>query len=329
MLLHGLNKYFIKSAWGKTFLVTLVFLVASSALFWLDYFRAYQTEVSVLFVTKSEQPAPVVADAMGSIMQTLTFAQRADENMEDGALLPETDSKDVQKLDWNTNLSVATKSESGVLVFAQRATTEKESLDKARATLKTLMVATTIYYDQDHQVELRIIDKPITKLVIASWWKYILTVVASAVVLTTTFFLILLGLSRKNEDQLVSSSTESHIGESVVWLDPQKFVAVKPAALEFQQTEESKEETQSSEVLRPAKKVAHAPGNLPIMAGALPQFGIEEVDLVSEQHFPDEEETHMEDMPVVTEEEIFDPTAEPTVEEYKRRLNELLKGKSI
>ncbi len=108
---------------------------------------------------------------------------------------------------------------------------------------------------------------------------------------------------------------------------------MKPATLEFQELE--KEEKVESVVpratIQPVKKVAHAPGNLPIMEGALPQFGIEEVDLVTEEHFPDTEAVSMEAVEEahLATESIFDPTAEPTVEEYKRRLNELLKGKSI
>ena len=81
----------------------------------------------------------------------------------------------------------------------------------------------------------------------------------------------------------------------------------------------------SKPIIKTAQKVAHAPGNLPIMAGALPQFGIEEVDLITEESVPEGVTETSSEMEVAT----FDVTAEPTVEEYKRRLNELLKGKSL
>jgi hypothetical protein len=332
MPLRFLNKYLKDSSWARTFLVTLVFLVLASSLFWLDYFRAYQTEVSVLFVTEENQPAPVVADAMGAIMRTLTFALRAENDFSPAALLPETDSKDLQKSTWNKNLHVVTKQDSGVLLFSQQGSSEVESREKATATLKTLMLATNLYYDKEHEVELRIIDKPVTKLVVSNKVGYALTVLATATMFTSIFFAGLALVTRRKPSGNGKMGIENHIGESVSWIDPQKFVAVRPEKLGFQEPVVQEKASPVVEALtstpvvttKTAQKVAHAPGNLPIMAGALPQFGIEEVDLVSEETFPDIGEESIE-KPVTS----VDVTAEPTVEEYKRRLNELLKGKSI
>jgi hypothetical protein len=327
MPLHVLSNTFIKSSWGRTFLVTLVFLVLASSLFWLDYFRTYETEVSVLFVTKETQPAPVVADALSSIMQTLTFALRAEENMSDGNLLPETDSKDQQKSYWNQYLDVKTEKESGILVFQQQADSEVLSKEKASATLKTLMLATNLYYGNDREVELRMIDKPITRVAISNVWAYAVTVLVTGVFLTSLFFGVLVLLTKKRAPKITLPTIEAHIGESVSWIDPQKFVAVKPSNLAFQEETSvaSNEKKIVSEEKKVAQKIASAPGNLPIMSGALPQFGIEEVDMMTEETLPEAGSQ------VIVEEvsEHFDPTAEPTVEEYKRRLNELLKGKSI
>lgn len=316
------------NSWARTFLVTLVFLVLASALFWLDYFRAYETEVSVLFVTQENQPAPVVANNMSSIMRTLAFAVRAEKDSQETSLLPETDSQDDQKSAWNKNLSVTTKKESGILVFSQRGASEGESHEKALATLKTLMLATNLYYNKQHEVEIRVIDKPMTTLVVSSWIGYGVTVLVTAVVFTSIFFGLLAFVAKKKEYTGEVSNIESHIGESVSWIDPQKFVAVRPETLNFQEAPPVEKievplEKVSVTAQRTAQKVAHAPGNLPIMSGALPQFGIEEVDLMTEQSIPEAGNE------IVEETKIFDPTTEPTVEEYKRRLNELLKGKSL
>jgi hypothetical protein len=323
MSLLVLNKT-LKNSWTNTFIVTLIFLVLASALFWLDYFRAYETEVKVLFVTKENQPAPVVADAMGSIMTTLTFATRADVDFSHLTILLDTDSKDDQKTDWNKNISVTTTKGSSVLTFSQKGVSEEESREKTAATLKTLMLATNLYYDKEHEVELRIIDKPITKLVMGSVVGYGLTVLATAATLTTLFFVLLWVLTSKKIGVREQLSVEGHIGESVAWIDPKKFVAVRPETLNFQTAKNEKViQKQASRVVQ---KVAHAPGNLPIMEGALPQFGIEEVDLVTETILPEVTTgAKIEEIHIPT----FDTTEEPTVEEYKRRLNELLKGKSL
>ncbi len=332
MSLRVLNKYIQTSSWARTFLVTLVFLVFASSLFWLDYFRSYETEVSVLFVTQENQPAPVVANAMSAIMKTLTFALRTEKESNQSPLLPETDSRDIQKSTWNKNLTVVTKKESGVLVFSQRGGSEVEAREKTVATLKTLMLATNLYYDKQHEVELRIIDKPATTLVLSNKVGYGLTVLATGVALTSIFFGLLSLIASKKQSKSGMTNIENHIGESVAWIDPQKFVAVRPDTLGFQQatpkeipTVEEVAVPKPVAVVKTAQKVAHAPGNLPIMEGALPQFGIEEVDLITEESVPEGVlETFLE-----TEVTTFDVTAEPTVEEYKRRLNELLKGKSL
>ena len=328
MSLRVLNKYMQSNSWARTFLVTLVFLVLASALFWLDYFRAYETEVSVLFVTQENQPAPVIANNMSSIMRTLTFAVRAEKDSQETSLLPETDSQDDQKSAWNKNLNVTTKKESGVLVFSQRGTSEGESHEKALATLKTLMLATNLYYNKQHEVEIRVIDKPMTTLVVSSWIGYGITVLATAVAFTSIFFGLLAFVAKKKEYTGEASNIENHIGESVSWIDPQKFIAVRPETLNFQETEPAEKielPLEKAPVIaqRTAQKVAHAPGNLPIMSGALPQFGIEEVDLITEQSIPEIGNE------IIEETKTFDPTTEPTVEEYKRRLNELLKGKPL
>ena len=235
MSLRVLNKYIQNSSWARTFLVTLVFLVLASSLFWLDYFRSYETEVSVLFVTQENQPAPVVANSMSAIMKTLTFALRTEKESNQGPILPDTDSKDIQKSTWNKNLTVVTKKESGVLVFSQRGESEVEAREKAAATLSTLMLATNLYYDKGHEVELRIIDKPVTALVLSNKVGYGLTVLATGVLLTSIFFGLLSLVANKKQSENGVTNIENHIGESVAWIDPQKFVAVRPETLGFQE----------------------------------------------------------------------------------------------
>ncbi|MEK9174242.1 MAG: hypothetical protein AAB845_03205, partial [Patescibacteria group bacterium] len=180
---------------------------------------------------------------------------------------------------------------------------------------------------------LRVIDKPVTKLVVSNKVGYGLTILATAVVLTSIFFGLLSFITNKRKRSTGVTNIDSHIGEAVPWIDPQKFVAIRPEKLGFQELS-SQEISPVEEVLVPkpvvaartAQKVAHAPGNLPIMAGALPQFGIEEVDLMTEESLP---EIAVEEAFTESETPGFDVTTEPTVEEYKRRLNELLKGKPL
>lgn len=347
-----LNNYFQKNSFGRLYLVTLVFLTFASALFWLDYFRVYETEVSVLFVTNQSQEVAEVTHSMSAIMHTLTFAERVESDFSEVEVAPEGTSKDEKKQIWNKNLTVATKEQGGVLVFAQRAETQEDANTKAVATLKTLFAATNLYYSKADQVEVRVIDKPVTKVVLSSIWLYSLVSFLTALGITTLFFALLFATKvfTKTETKKVDYF-ESHIGDAVPWIGRDKFVAVRPPSLSYQ--EEEKEIEVAS--VRQAKKVAAAPGNLPIMAGALPQFGILETaemlddavilpEIEVEETLPEVTVTFPEEEVVIPEEieEVHpgatvaqdherveiqkDPEAEPTVEEYKRRLNELLKG---
>jgi hypothetical protein len=139
------------------------------------------------------------------------------------------------------------------------------------------------------------------------------------------------------------------IGDAVAYIDPSKFVPTKPSSLPF--------EPSYPEVVTPSVKAA-APSNLPVAddALALPvsneplPFSFEETGLaeypVADLPFRGEHEIEREAAiaeDVTMKEESFSPIddtvpviesgeptstqrGEPTVEEYKRRLNELLQG---
>lgn len=352
----NLSKYFQKNSFGRLFGVTLVFLTLASGLFWLDYFRVYETETSVLFVTNQSQEVAEVTHSMSAVMKTLTFAERVERDFPEVAIAPEGSSKDIKKEAWNDNLTVTTKEQGGILTFAQRAPNQEEATQKTVATLKTLFVATNLYYSHGGEVEVRVIDKPVTKVVVAHVLTYGAVSFLTAFFVTTLFFLILFSLKifEKGTTKPVSGFESSHIGEAVPWMGAEKFVAVRPSILSYQEEQEKEIEVAP---VRQAKKVASAPGNLPIMAGALPQFGIletpevlddavilPEIEMI-EMPLSEENEETVETLPelhatdgeragaTVAEahervEIQKDVEAEPTVEEYKRRLNELLKGNS-
>ncbi|MCW1888309.1 MAG: hypothetical protein KIH67_002030 [Candidatus Moranbacteria bacterium] len=357
MLFLNLSKYFQKNSFGRLYVVTLVFLTFASALFWLDYFRVYQTETSVLFVTNQEQEVAEVTHSMGAVMKTLTFAERVERDFPEVVVFPEGVSKDEKKNFWNTQLTVATKEQGGILTFAQKAENQEEAMQKTVATLKTLFVATNLYYSNSNEVEVRVIDKPATKVVVGSIFTYLGVSFLTALFATTLFFFLLLSLKVFGKDSVkpVGGFENSHIGEAVPWIGAEKFVAVRPSTLSYQEEQENEIEVAP---VRQAKKGAAAPGNLPIMAGSLPQFGIletpemlddavilPEIEVI-ETPLPEPVEEYVVDE--ITEEQVSDgeragatvaeaherveiqkdPEAEPTVEEYKRRLNELLKGNS-
>lgn len=324
--------------WARTYVVTLVFLSFAAGLFWLDYFRVYETEVQVLFVTKSDQQAETVAESMASIMQTLGFAERLQRDFPDVDLGIAAENPDDKKREWNQNLRVDTSAGGGVLIFSQRHESATGAKELAKATLKTLLVATNIYYDRPNDVEIRITEGSITSPVVGSKLLLVLVSFGSSFLVTTLFFGVIGSfgfLKTPHTKQGSSLNIEKHIGESVPWIDPNKFRAVRPQSLEYQESILSDEVLVEREILEkmPAKspsiqaKKASAPGNLPIMEGALPQFGFTEE--VSKGDTPLEiSKENISSGELIQATEI-NPEKEPTAEDYKRRLNELLKGNSF
>jgi hypothetical protein len=328
----AVNKFFSKGSWGRVYIVTLIFLLFASALFWLDFFRAYKTEMSILFVTKNEKiSAPVVASSLSSIMQTLAFAERAQKDAGTTSFFPEALSRDAKRAYWNNNLEITTQDGSGVLVFSQKAKSSEEAQEKADATLATTLLSTNLYYGEGYDVEVRVIDRQVTTVTVQNTVWYILVSLATAFAITTFFFGLLMALSARKKSYEGSSLVSDHIGESVAWINPEKFVAVRPTTLSYQEPVVEEVVVVKETIVTPkAKKVAAAPGNLPIMEGALPQFGILEAQEIHQQDADAIPE------PVLIEEIKHEPITiqknteeEPTVEEYKRRLNELLKGNTL
>src|SRR3990167_9926640 len=69
------NKLLPPACWARAFLVTLFFVTLASGLFWLDFFRSYQAEVTVLVVSKTGtvQSSGDVAGNVAEIARTLSF----------------------------------------------------------------------------------------------------------------------------------------------------------------------------------------------------------------------------------------------------------------
>src|SRR5687768_2338352 len=63
-------------SWRGAMLVTFVFLTAASFLFWLDFFRAYETEMRILAIGRSTIPSAEITENLVEIGGTLSFYER-------------------------------------------------------------------------------------------------------------------------------------------------------------------------------------------------------------------------------------------------------------
>ncbi|OGI15513.1 MAG: hypothetical protein A2878_00190 [Candidatus Moranbacteria bacterium RIFCSPHIGHO2_01_FULL_54_31] len=342
------------ASWARAFLVTLFFVTLASGLFWLDFFRSYQAEVTVLVVSKTGtvQSSGDVAGNVAEIARTLSFYERvlADNDLIDDAF--EGYAPDARKKAWNDSVSVKRQDQSGTLVIQAHGETPEMAKRLAKQTAQSLFSVAGLYYNVKTDIDMRIIDGPIASYVLARPFLFGVTSLLSGLLVTALFFLLLNlvpgFMSRKSGKLYLSEARtkapsffdayaapekaypEFSLGETVPWIDPKKFIPAKSPKLSFKGFEAPVPAPEEIYVPYPGThSIAHAPApaNLPV-ADESQFLGDDEVPLPAVPEFG---------IPAEEPKALFPPTqgepaaseayrGEPTAEEYKRRLNELLSG---
>jgi len=357
-----------RSSFGRAFVVTFFFVTLASSLFWLDFFRSYNTEVVVLVISRSNtvENSSSIADNMVALTQTLSFYNR---------LLIENDSldddflgyaPDKRKESWNERVFVTKQNASGVLVIRANGDTPEKSKQFASQTVRTMFSVTGLYYNVKTDVDMRIVDGPLVSYTLQKPFLYIGTSFLTSLFLTSFFFFFLRVvpelIGRKKEREIssdASSSTENGnfddldtryaypeftASDTLPRINLKKFIPEKPQALSF---ERLVQEEESSQRVYGTQNVKHAsaPVNLPVASDERDFPAVDEASLpfefetVSEEIEIPEGESFENTIPTV--DKMFPPvssqreleqeepasaisTSEPTQEDYKRRLNELL-----
>lgn len=332
-----LNKFFTSPSSKRAFIVTFVFVTFAASLFWLDFFRSYRAEVTILVISKTEPSSQEIAENVAEVTRTLSFYERVlvDNDLIDDDF--EGYAPDKRKTLWNKTFSVKRQENSGALILEAKGNTSEEARRLVRQTAQTLFSVAGIYYNVKTDVDMRVIDGPIVSYVLATPFLYGAASILTGLIITSFFFFVLDAISQfiaRQKTGTEKTRIEFEIGETVPWIDPRKFVPEKPAGLSFENTYEEKPEFFPA---RSPQYVTHAPApaNLPVAP--------EEIELPTddEQELPFEFETPLQEFeemfsndqteplifPVRGEHSIQQPArGEPTAEEYKRRLNELLAG---
>ncbi len=335
------NNFFPRTLW-RSFLVTLVFVMLASFLFWLDSFRAYQSEIRVLVLAKSPTlEADQVVENFTELSKTLSFYDRV---LQGTDLLDdefEGYSPDQRRALWNDMVSVERSDKSGVLIITARKERSEQAKLLSEETSKALLSVASFYYNVKTDIDLRIVEGPIVSTTITHPWRYAATSVMSALGVTGAFFLILSLLPALFGKKTQIPKQTFHIGETVPLIDPKKFVPARPTNLTFEsvpeETPELIEEEKASSFEE--EKLVTNERMLPGMDITELPFEFEDTSREESAEVPEgeiftetiEEPVILEELPVVQMEEKQEQTApeeprEPTIEEYKRRLNELLAG---
>lgn len=322
--------------------MTLFFVSLASCLFWLDTFRGYESEARVLVIGKSPSASTEqVVENFAELTSNLSFYEKVLE-MND---LIEDDfegyPQDERKALWNETVTVERSEKSGVLVITARQDTREQAKRLADATVTTLFSMAGLYYNIKTDVDLRVIDETIMTPALHQPIRYILMSIGSAVVATTLFFWLLSVMPfffRKRGGKKFSRPSSSKgtntgrsqegftLGASVPYIDPQKFVPARPATLTFESSHEEQQirkeilsSVPSEEIL--TQEIHSNERLLPGMDVELLPFEFEEIAPESTREEPMIQKEILPEAPIVPVK-----SGEPTIEEYKRRLNELLSG---
>ena len=332
MLINGMSPLSNHKGYPKRLTIGFIAiaLVASvvSVLLLADRFRSYRADIDMLVLSKSEQGALEV-EAVRDALQLLGGTP--------GFLYGVNETTDVSRIEF----SETGKSSFRMSVISDTPIDARDGAIKASQDLFSLVGR---YYDIRNNISVRSIDAPHGEAFIAYPVVLIASGVATGVIFSGAFFLVVLSIARMafsfRKEESVSTSKPIFFSEKNEGLEsvenpyvfsPDAFVPKKVDAKFFS--------FESSGIER-EKDYAHfnrgpAPINLPIAEDgmeAIPQFMSLE-NLSENQGFESDEETGIfpEIEPMIDDAPADTPplNREPTEEEYKQRLNDLLKGKML
>jgi capsular polysaccharide biosynthesis protein len=315
------SNFFASSSSKRAFVVAFVFVTLAASLFWLDFFRSYRAEITVLVISKTEMSSQESAENMAEVARTLSFYERV---LSDNDLIDddfEGYAPDKRKALWNDVISVKRQTNSGALVLETKGDTPEKAKRLAKQTAQTLFSVAGLYYNVKTDIDMRVIDGPIVSYKLAKPFLFGVTSILTGLIITSLFFFVLNAISQFITRQKTGTEKMQEkfaIGETVPWIDPRKFIPSKPKELSFENVSK-----------------AQAPANLPVAPEEIELPTADENDLPFEfettpQEFEEMFSTEQGEplgFPARGEHSIQQPNrGEPTSEEYKRRLNELLSG---
>lgn len=276
------------------YFITLSIILAVVFFFsFLGNLKFYRSEISILFISKNEKMILQSEQVIQNIIELpyqLSFYEKIlkdNENINDSLA---GYSKDKRKKLWSKKLKINRRKNSGVIDIKIDTNDRKQSEIIVKQTVFTLFGSVSQYYNVKKDIDLRIIDGPITSTHIANLpWLALLSLAAGTVLsylshLISDSFIKIIRKRKMTPTKTGNKSLKEHKGD----LSAQE------------------------QLTQPTIKKYQAPSNLPVNDDGYdaPEENYEE-SLVSENNQLNDSMKH----------------EEPTENELKERLNQLLKGK--
>ena len=332
--------------------VFIVGVILSMTFFLLsiDIFKTYYSSVTILVIEKSGvavQGREEIVSNIAEFPKMLSFYESLLRNNSDVKDVTFGRSQDQRKKLWNNMVSVERSRENSSLIKVSiLANNESEADQLAKKIARNLFDTTSKYYDIKEDVDVRLVDGPISHSRISFWYLLIpismLLGFSVAILLQYAFSQLQARFSVRNnflkgkqffdfkKDEILSTEKEITLLEELYKAEQADATIVSQEKNELPlEVQEMKRLTKKIEAdkypnfpempVRSAEAKVSAPDNLPI---ADDSFFMNSNPNVSQEKIASVEEEI-----VSQEESVEEPKIhEPTPEELKARLNQLLRG---
>lgn len=318
-----------------------IILSATFFLFLSDYFKAYSSSITIFINTKSESSASrdeEIIENISEFPKMLSFYDRLLENNSDIRDIAKGEDQDNRKSAWNSMLKVKRIEDSSMLEISINSSYESDSRVLVQKTARTLFDVTGAYYDIKNDLDLRIIDGPVSKTYVRGWF-WILPI-SIAMGFSIAFFLqnILIGIKNifisKNRNVFGAKKTfdfkkqESQSATEEMEALKSLYLSSDIGSEFLKKENDNRNEPQVSDYgLREMKNITKS-----IQKDKYPNFPEMPIHEVKKSGAPENlpiAEEYMEGQSVredINNKPRVEIHREPTAEELKERLNMLLRG---
>lgn len=306
------------------FAMVAIIIFASSLMIFLERYKTYESSISIMLIPKSEKAASDSEHIIENLRILPTKLSFYEKMIRDGYGIEDYffGLSDDQKIKaWNKEIRVKREGKSSIVILNSEKNNPEESKMLSKAITSNLLNIAGFYYDIKKDIDLRIVEGPIVRSHFRNWipWSVLSLAVAISlsIVLNYIFNLFLSFFSARKENLKKRLSNLTLEKKLNIKREAEKLYSKMEKEKTFLKKEET-EETKSNTLI----KKSFAPDNLSFINEDYFRNNIIKSDIIKKE----EREEPKEKKEDFSKKEEIDYDREPTQEELKKRLNQLLRG---
>lgn len=201
----------------QTFWAVFVPLTLVAGLFWLSEIRGYRAEMSLLVLPKTEFGQGAAAN-LSALARELPFAVSMYNNelSLENPLTGKTTAERVKT--WQEAVTIATSGRSDLIRITARAADQDEALTLIKGVAAELVRTGSRYYNQKTDIDIRIIEEPVTVPSLSAWPRFLVLTFGSSLAFTLLLFLV-----HELIDRLFPRKSVAYSGNGEYAISPDTF----------------------------------------------------------------------------------------------------------